>query len=121
MFPSNMDSEASHINTVCPSYNVALELLYFMNSLMKRQNPVIVLAYPKSCHSLASAQNPMRYLLRSRRHKSTSSPAACGNRSSNGNSCAAYAFKPKFNEGIYQSSRLSGNSHLPAKVPLTSW
>jgi hypothetical protein len=116
-----MDSDASHIRTVCPSYSVALELLYFMNSLMKRQNPVNVLEYPKSCHSLAVAQNPMRYLLRSRRHKSTSSPAACGNRSSNGNSCAAYAFIPKFKDGMYQSSRRSGSSHLPANVPLTSW
>lgn len=41
-----MDSDASHIRTVCPSYSVALELLYFMNSLMKRQNPVMVLEYP---------------------------------------------------------------------------
>ncbi|MBX9719659.1 MAG: hypothetical protein K2X36_12590, partial [Microbacteriaceae bacterium] len=65
-----------------------------MNSLMNRQKPVMVLEYPKSCHSFASAQNPMRYLLRSRRHRSTSSPAACGNRSSNGNSWAAYAFIP---------------------------
>lgn len=39
-----MDSEASHIRTVCPSYSVALELLYFMNSLTNRQNPVMVLA-----------------------------------------------------------------------------
>jgi len=35
-----MDSDASHIRTVCPSYSVALELLYFMNSFVKRQNPV---------------------------------------------------------------------------------
>lgn len=41
-----MDSDASHIRTVCPSYKVALELLYFMNSLMKRHNPVMVLEYP---------------------------------------------------------------------------
>lgn len=41
-----MDSDASHIRTVCPSYSVALELLYFMKSLMNRQNPVIVLEYP---------------------------------------------------------------------------
>lgn len=116
-----MDSEASHIRTVCPSYRVALELLYFMNSLMKRQNPVSVLEYPKSCHNLAAGQNPMRYLLRSRRHRSTSSPAACGNRSSNGNCCAAYAFMQKFRDGMYQSSRRSGSSHFPANVPLTSW
>ena len=115
-----MDSDASHISTVCPSYSVALELLYFMNSLMNRQSPVIVLAYPKSCHNLASAQNPIRYLLRRRRHRSTSSPAACGNRSSNGNSCAAYAFMPKFRDGMYQSSLRSGSSHFPARVPLTS-
>lgn len=115
-----MDSDASHIRTVCPSYNVALELLYFMNSLINRQNPVSVVKYPKSCHNLAAAQNPMPYLLRSRRHKSTSSPAACGNRSSNGNSCAAYALMPKFRDGMYQSSRRSGSSHFPAKVPLIS-
>lgn len=46
MFPSKMDSDASHIRTVWPSYSVALELLYFMNSLMNRQNPVTVLKYP---------------------------------------------------------------------------
>ena len=116
-----MDSDASHIRTVCPSYSVALELLYFMNKLMKRQKPVIVLEYPKSCHNFASAQNPIRHLLRRRRHRSTSSPAACGNRSSNGNSCAAHAFMPKFKDGMYQSSLRSGSNHLPANVPLTSW
>lgn len=46
MFPLKMDSEASHIRTVCPSYSVALELLYFINSRRKRQNPVTVLEYP---------------------------------------------------------------------------
>lgn len=46
MLPSKMDSDASHIRTVCPSYSVALELLYFMNSFMNRQNPVIVFEYP---------------------------------------------------------------------------
>lgn len=115
-----MDSDASHIRTVCPSYSVALALLYFMNSLTKRQKPVMVLEYPKSCHSFASAQNPIRYLLRRRRQRSTSSPAACGNRSSNGNSLAAKAFMPKFSEGMYQSSFRSGRSHFPASVPLSS-
>lgn len=43
MLPSKIDSEASHISTVCPSYSVALELLYFMKSLRNRGNPVRVL------------------------------------------------------------------------------
>jgi hypothetical protein len=116
-----MDSEASHIKTVCPSYSVALELLYFMNSRMNRQKPVTVLEYPKSCHIRAVGQKPMRYLLRKRRHRSTSSPAACGNRSSNGNSLAANAFMPKLRDGMYQSSFRAGSSHFPASVPLSSW
>ncbi len=53
MFPSKMDSDASHINTVWPSYRVALELLYFMKSFMNRHSPVTLVEYPKSCHSLA--------------------------------------------------------------------
>lgn len=28
---------------------------------------------------------------------------------------------PKFSDGMYQSSCLSGSSHFPAKVPLISW